>query len=95
MPAAVRRQYPRAPAGHVHRKDREGVGGRALHDLARIEVGDGHDPHLGEAKGIFNDGHHAHHDGIIDGAAQYRRDLDLDLHAPGADDQLGDDILVG
>lgn len=65
------------------------------HDLARVEVGEGHDLNLGEAEGIFDGGRHAGDDGIINGAAQYGGHLDLDLHVPCADDQLGDDVLAG
>ena len=64
-------------------------------DLARIEIFEGHDLHLGKAKGVFDCWHNALHGRIVDGAAQYRRHLNLDLHASGADDQLGDDFLVG
>jgi hypothetical protein len=63
------------------------------HDLARIKVGKGHDLHFGEAEGVFDNGNHAHHDGIIDRTAEHWRHLDLDLHAARPNDELGDDIL--
>ena len=35
------------------------------HDLARVEIGKGHDVQFGEAKKVFGSGNHACYDGII------------------------------
>ena len=64
-------------------------------DLAGIEIGEGEHLHLGKAEGGLDGGRDAAQLGRVGAAAHDRRDLDLDLHAGLAHEQLGDGAFGG
>ena len=64
------------------------------HDLAGVEIRKVDERHFGEPELLFDLGRDALDCGLIDTAAQYRRDLDLDLRVVGPEYQLGRAVLA-